>query len=714
MSNSPVKEFKVKKLPKNLQPSSLYYVKVEPNKFKIYLTDSKCPPTAYSLDVGDSVKIVTSPDGSIQVVETATETQIQVSAAIIAQINSALQSGDNVSELTNDAGYITIADVPEFDQNNFVRELSIFINDLPEDYTEEDIINYILALPPEERTITETDSKWNIVIGLGEDTVGKIYELKNIGKGLIEELDSFNNLRLIYERVTFNPTDYDLEQFANNGSDPYAHQSEISLKENLSNKAIDFSIVNDTLYPSVQAAKTYADNLVVGLLNDRGSWDASSNLFPTTGGSGTSGAIRKGDMWFVSVGGILAGKTVTVGDSFRALVNTPAQTASNWSVLEANIGYVPENIVNKSDSFTLSSSTTYSTTKALVDGLATKQATIGYTPANDALVAHLAGTETFTGAKVFQNYIEFGNGTDVTRISRAAGAGGRLVISRPGSLAEAISIGGGASELNIRGTMGSIAHTGNNFGITNSGSGIMSLTASAGDVEFNASGASSGVNLKPGGITSLRAYPSRNVGIQNGGTFTDDGVNRLQVNGTIKASPATLSDQVVVKSQLDALDSAMKNLTGWAQYSDNVYTVGSPLVINSGTTTALTNNGATSITTQMPTGVTAFVNTANGKITPQNDGDFYLVDIRFKAKSSSVNGVIDVGIDIGGAMGVIREHTVVLRKGIGVEQRVSLSFPVYSGATFVANGGQVKVTSVEGDTSIYDITFVVDRTHKAK
>ncbi len=82
----------------------------------------------------------------------------------------------------------------------------------------------------------------NVGIGLGEDTVGKIYELKNIGKGLIEELDSFNNLRLIYERVTFNPTDYDLEQFANNGSDPYSHQSEISLKENLSNKAIDFSI----------------------------------------------------------------------------------------------------------------------------------------------------------------------------------------------------------------------------------------------------------------------------------------------------------------------------------------------------------------------------------------------------------------------------------------------------------------------------------------
>ena len=37
------------------------------------------------------------------------------------------------------------------------------------------------------------------------------------------------------------------------------------------------------------------------------------------------------------------------------------------------IGYTPENVSNKSDSYTASSSTTYASTKALVDGLATKQ-----------------------------------------------------------------------------------------------------------------------------------------------------------------------------------------------------------------------------------------------------------------------------------------------------------------------------------------------------
>ena len=47
-----------------------------------------------------------------------------------------------------------------------------------------------------------------------------------------------------------------------------------------------------------------------------------------------------------------------------------------------NLGYTPENITNKSDSYTASSSTTYSSTKALVDGLATKQNSLGYTPEN--------------------------------------------------------------------------------------------------------------------------------------------------------------------------------------------------------------------------------------------------------------------------------------------------------------------------------------------
>ena len=50
-----------------------------------------------------------------------------------------------------------------FDQNNFVRQLLINENDLPFNYNESDIADYILNLPESERTIAETDSKWNII-----------------------------------------------------------------------------------------------------------------------------------------------------------------------------------------------------------------------------------------------------------------------------------------------------------------------------------------------------------------------------------------------------------------------------------------------------------------------------------------------------------------------------------------------------------------------
>lgn len=84
-----------------------------------------------------------------------------------------------------------------------------------------------------------------------------------------------------------------------------------------------------------------------GLMDFRGSYDASVNTFPATGGSGASGAILKGDFWLVSVGGTLGGSVVSVGDTIFATVDTPGQTAGNWAVLEGNIGYTPENVANK-------------------------------------------------------------------------------------------------------------------------------------------------------------------------------------------------------------------------------------------------------------------------------------------------------------------------------------------------------------------------------
>jgi hypothetical protein len=151
-----VKHYKVKSLGTTLRPNSVYYVKPNSQTAVLtYITDQTGVPyplidltgvgniqtvtgtgvtgtasnpivdisTFNSSQLGNLIQLsstdgklfvkpITSPDGSISIVNTLSELQIEVSEALQAQIESALQPGDNVSELTNDAGYITSADVP--------------------------------------------------------------------------------------------------------------------------------------------------------------------------------------------------------------------------------------------------------------------------------------------------------------------------------------------------------------------------------------------------------------------------------------------------------------------------------------------------------------------------------------------------------------------------------------------------------------------------
>lgn len=84
---------------------------------------------------------------------------------------------------------------------------------------------------------------------------------------------------------------------------------------------------------------------ITTLWDDRGNYDASVNTFPASGGSGSAGAVLKGDIWTVSVAGTLGGTAVALGDTVRALVDTPGQTAGNWALAEHDLGYTPANNV---------------------------------------------------------------------------------------------------------------------------------------------------------------------------------------------------------------------------------------------------------------------------------------------------------------------------------------------------------------------------------
>lgn len=83
-------------------------------------------------------------------------------------------------------------------------------------------------------------------------------------------------------------------------------------------------------------AKAYAEHLVVGLWDDRGNYNAGSNIFPANGGSGAGGMVLKGDVWTINGPGSLGGVQVTLRQTVRALNDAPGQDATKWAIALAN------------------------------------------------------------------------------------------------------------------------------------------------------------------------------------------------------------------------------------------------------------------------------------------------------------------------------------------------------------------------------------------
>jgi hypothetical protein len=78
---------------------------------------------------------------------------------------------------------------------------------------------------------------------------------------------------------------------------------------------------------SVDSAITIAPNPVTFR-----AYDASGNVFPSTGGSGTGGVPGQYDFYILTTGGTLDGVPYDAGTVLMALVATPGQTRSNWKI----------------------------------------------------------------------------------------------------------------------------------------------------------------------------------------------------------------------------------------------------------------------------------------------------------------------------------------------------------------------------------------------
>ena len=101
-----------------------------------------------------------------------------------------------------------------------------------------------------------------------------------------------------------------------------------------------FSGASNSQVPTALAVQTYVNNAISSGTSFRGGYDASSNLFPSTGGSGAGGSIVAGNYWLITVAGTLGGTPVTPGNTVPALISTPGQTPSNWFIQQSAVSSV--------------------------------------------------------------------------------------------------------------------------------------------------------------------------------------------------------------------------------------------------------------------------------------------------------------------------------------------------------------------------------------
>lgn len=163
----------------------------------------------------------------------------------------------------------------------------------------------------------------------------------------------------------------------------------------------DMTSASSTTLATSSAIKTYVDNIVAGLGNLEGAFDASvASVFPTgaTPGAGT----KKGDYWYVTGAGTVNSIIFNIGDVLIAKIDSASTTLStDWIVLESNRDQATTSVLGVARLATTAEAQALSNAVAVL------------TPAS---LAQVTATETRTGIAEIATDAEVTTGTDDLRI----------------------------------------------------------------------------------------------------------------------------------------------------------------------------------------------------------------------------------------------------------------------------------------------------------
>lgn len=179
---------------------------------------------------------------------------------------------------------------------------------------------------------------------------------------------------------------------------------------------------------------------------------------------------------------------------------------------------------------------------------------------------------------------------------------------------------------------------------------------------------------------------------------------------TLERGPA-MSDLSALETRVQALElepppvQPIISVGGWGSYRD---TAGSQALVG-GVRTLWTNNAGTVNETYKPRDRASFwsTNKLRGAL-----GESLVIKIQCTfTPTSAAAKLLDIEVNIGGAIGALESLTLSLPKGSGVPQNISWTFLAYTLDTFVANGGEIYFTA-DGPGNITNKLLIISRNSK--
>lgn len=146
---------------------------------------------------------------------------------------------------------------------------------------------------------------------------------------------------------------------------------------------------------------------------------------------------------------------------------------------------------------------------------------------------------------------------------------------------------------------------------------------------------------------------------------------------------------------------------GWARYVDTQYTQASPLSLTDGVQVTLPNNGGSTTKSRISSD---FYDSSTKKIVGLKLNEVQIISIEFKAEAPNANQTyLDLAIANGGGNIQNLEKAIGFVRGNATPEIFHNIFQYYIDQDFIDNGATIKIKTVGGSGTIWDIEYFIQR-----